>query len=128
MAASVSLPFFQNVTHLELNVNQVGDLDALNHLYPLASLTHLSIVHTDEDLHSGEYHFVPQIQDPRVVTSRYPDRQSYENKNVLRRPLAQKNHYIRQWGQPRLGKAGLDIWEEAEEIVKIQRAKLAAAE
>ncbi|KAJ7584023.1 hypothetical protein C8J56DRAFT_1166894 [Mycena floridula] len=35
-------------------------------------------------------------------------------------------HYIRQWGR-RMNGEELDMWEEAEEIVKVQRAKITTA-
>ncbi|KAJ7583997.1 hypothetical protein C8J56DRAFT_196165 [Mycena floridula] len=146
-----SLPLFQNVTHLELRVTKVEDFDA-NRLYSLASLTHLSLVDTSGEfyvsriiqqldladsimvciLYSTSYLFLSRdtimVPDPRVlvVSMSLDHRLGGGNTNVLVRNLDDANHYIRQWGQS-LETDKLDMWEEAEEIVKMQRARLAAS-
>ncbi|KAJ7583995.1 hypothetical protein C8J56DRAFT_1095042 [Mycena floridula] len=111
-----SLPLFQNVTHFELDVADIEDFDALNHLHSLTNLTHVSFVDTDI--------INDTITDPRIVIASdlHQYRRDHKNGHILWRDLADCKHYIRQWGQ-RLEEDELDMWEEAEEIVKVQRAK-----
>ncbi|KAJ7584074.1 hypothetical protein C8J56DRAFT_197304 [Mycena floridula] len=149
-----SLPLFENVTHLELDIPTVGDFDT-KRLHRLTHLTHVSLVNTIGGfrssgiihqlhladsivvciLYSRSYFFLSRdtisemISDPRTVIAADPDFNREDNAgDILWRPLTQGRHFIRQWGRPRLDKAELDMWDEAEEIVKIQRARLAAAE
>ncbi|KAJ7584055.1 hypothetical protein C8J56DRAFT_1054578 [Mycena floridula] len=147
-----SLPLFENVTHLELDVDEVHDFDG-RRLHCLTQLTYLSICDTYTRFHGSEiiqklhladsisvcilysasYLFLSQdtindmVPDLRVVIARDPHRRGDNDGNSLRRALVQPSHYLRQWGPPRLNKAELDMWEEAEEIVKVRRAKLTAA-
>ncbi|KAJ7584022.1 hypothetical protein C8J56DRAFT_952428 [Mycena floridula] len=144
------LPLFQNVTHLELDVTQVDDFDG-KRLFSLANLTHLSLV----DLTSGEFYdrFIQQlpladsimvcilysasyfgqdtiddaIADARIIAARSPDQRDNQNASILWRDFIDERHYIRQWGRRTCGEE-LDMWDEAEEIVKVQQAKLTAAE
>ncbi|KAJ7584033.1 hypothetical protein C8J56DRAFT_1054559 [Mycena floridula] len=65
--------------------------------------------------------------DPRIIIAIDPDQRDDQNGSILWRDLNDCRHYLRQWGR-RLDGEELDMWGEAEEIVKVQRAKLAAAE
>ncbi|KAJ7599288.1 hypothetical protein C8J56DRAFT_186754 [Mycena floridula] len=60
--------------------------------------------------------------DPRVViaTSSYGDDPNKRNDNVLWRNIAHFGHFARQWGR-HTDREFVDMWEEAEEIVQIQR-------
>ncbi|KAJ7575195.1 hypothetical protein C8J56DRAFT_1063735 [Mycena floridula] len=147
-----ALPLFQNVTHLELVIPNVGDFNA-KRLHCLTHLTHVSLVDTIGNfngsqiiqqlhmadsiavciLYSRSYLSLSQdtisdmISDPRIVVARNPDDREDDTGNVLWRALVQRGHFIRQWGRPRMDKVELDMWEEAEEMVKARRAKLTAA-
>ncbi|KAJ7584140.1 hypothetical protein C8J56DRAFT_1166978 [Mycena floridula] len=144
------LPLFQNVTHLELEVIRREDFDG-KRLHCLKQLTHLSLIDSDAmhpetqvpGLPSQLYladsisvcivfskaygsHFAPLLRilirstEPRIVIATLrPDGQE-QIRNALWRNLDDVDHFARQWGR-REDAQELDMWEEAEEIVKAQQ-------
>ncbi|KAJ7600778.1 hypothetical protein C8J56DRAFT_17512 [Mycena floridula] len=141
-----AFPFFQNVTHLEIyNFEHARTFEA-KQLHSLTNLTHLSILllETTESrvltlLHTlslpdsilaciifmDGLDFVDPLlsesKDPRVVFALFDDK--VVPRNFLRRNLLDPEYYfVKQWG--RLDKDEMDVWEEAERVVKVQRAEL----
>ncbi|KAJ7576737.1 hypothetical protein C8J56DRAFT_899827 [Mycena floridula] len=141
------LPLFQNVTHLELEVVTREDFDG-KRLHCLKQLTHLSLIDSDamhpetqipglpSQLHLADSilvcivfskaydsHFAPVLQDlirstePRIVIATLDPDERKRIRNVLWRNLVNMGHFTRQWGL-RGDIQELDMWEEAEEIVK----------
>ncbi|KAJ7585209.1 hypothetical protein C8J56DRAFT_950136 [Mycena floridula] len=71
-------------------------------------------------------------KEPRVVLSCSPsglvDNLEARPKNILWRDILDEDHFSRQWGYHdwKLEEGEMDMWEEAEAIVKVQRALQAA--
>ncbi|KAJ7600373.1 hypothetical protein C8J56DRAFT_910044 [Mycena floridula] len=146
-----ALPLFQNVTHLELDVFKLSDFDGtrlhvlkmLTHL----SLVHtdpeapnLDVTPIPQNLsladsivvciiyskfyYNLELHTVKDIPctDPRLVisTSGYGYVPNKRIGNVLWRNVTHVEHFVSQWGR-HTDRDFVDMWEDAEEIVQIQR-------
>ncbi|KAJ7600370.1 hypothetical protein C8J56DRAFT_1156768 [Mycena floridula] len=133
-------PLFQNVTHLQLLLWGMSDSDYFKfnmaRLQALQNLTHLSLL----DLHGD----LPQMldlpdsimvyivfryrapiwdipQDPRVVIAALSyDQGSELIETVLWRDLVDLHYFASQWGR-HSDRDFVDMWEEAEKIVQIQR-------
>ncbi|KAJ7585188.1 hypothetical protein C8J56DRAFT_1053577 [Mycena floridula] len=141
-----SLPLFQHLTHLDFYFSFHDIFNAVR-LHPLTNLTHISLAISPSvndnvfavfsnfsladsilvciifaDIVSFE-HMASQSQDPRVVFA-LPDKAQGCPENVLRRDLLAQDHFIRQWGRQMEGE--MDMWEEAEGIVAVQRTLQAA--
>ncbi|KAJ7585211.1 hypothetical protein C8J56DRAFT_1053600 [Mycena floridula] len=144
-----SLPLFQHLTHLDFYFS-FHDRFNTTQLHSLTNLTHISLIMFDcldgdvERLFSNfsladsiqvciilvdVYSFTrmrSQCEDPRVVFS-FPHSGKAQGcpVNTLRHDLPAKDYFIRQWGR-RMDKGEMDMWEEAEAIVAVQRALQAA--
>ncbi|KAJ7584069.1 hypothetical protein C8J56DRAFT_952561 [Mycena floridula] len=142
---------FQNVTHLELN-NQIWQHFNGKALHTLEHLTHLSLVSRMSGTYAIRslaallqtlfladsiavcIIFSPWLKDetgnylespePRVVLATSADQDLHDERldHVLRRRIANLAHFMRQWGE-RLDSKEMDMWEEAEQMVRAQRAK-----
>ncbi|KAJ7580184.1 hypothetical protein C8J56DRAFT_962476 [Mycena floridula] len=142
-----SLPFFENITHLELNMEGVNFKG--KELHSLKNLTHLSVITPPPQTVSWLFAFFAGLDlsdsivvcivyvepniilkvrradvDPRIVIAARESR-SVRGGSVLCRDLPDREHYIRQWGI-RLDEEELDMWEEAEKKVKAQRFQLSS--
>ncbi|KAJ7600357.1 hypothetical protein C8J56DRAFT_7538 [Mycena floridula] len=144
------LPLFQNVTHLQLNLWDIPDSESFDAtcLQALPNLTHLSLLYFHDqpqllalpqtlDLpdsimvcilfcHDGIYETpirdIP-CQDPRVVIAKSLCKSSQASKRigtVLWRNLVNFEDFVKQWGR-HSDRDFVDMWEEAKEIVQIQR-------
>ncbi|KAJ7585189.1 hypothetical protein C8J56DRAFT_1053578 [Mycena floridula] len=138
-----SLPLFQNITHLEFSLCVDEIFDAVE-LQPLINLKHFSLAIWDA-LSDGfsailsnlfladsiqvcilSAYFLfdapsrSQSQDPRIVFALPDQAQRHSENTRLRRDLLARDHFIRQWGRQKEGE--IDMWEEAEGIVAVQRA------
>ncbi|KAJ7585191.1 hypothetical protein C8J56DRAFT_1166340 [Mycena floridula] len=151
-----SLPLFQNVTHLQLDATNTPILFfEPKQLGRLTKLTHLSLI-PDPMADSSMAEFVACLslsdsiqicivsiycidtfevlesarmcsKDPRVVfaVDWYPKDMENRPESILERDLLNLDEWVRQWGQG-MSKTEMDIWEEAENIVAVQRALKAA--
>ncbi|KAJ7585219.1 hypothetical protein C8J56DRAFT_144445 [Mycena floridula] len=110
-AHRLALPLFQNVTHLELHsYDNFLHFDTKHlHVLPTPSKSILDRLHPDPRI-------VFAVDDMRL------DESEHRNKTILWRPLVEVDHFIRQWGRRLDGEEEMDMWEEAEAIVKVQRA------
>ncbi|KAJ7584082.1 hypothetical protein C8J56DRAFT_197438 [Mycena floridula] len=148
---SFPLPLlFQNVTHLELDVVP-REFDG-KRFHCLKHLTHLSIVskfcetttwlpslvqrlhladsitvciifsrfHRFRNEHSNDL----TSSDARIVlaTDHYIHERAFDER-ILWRNMVHLDHFIRQWGRRPADSQEMDMWEQAEQMVKAQRAK-----
>ncbi|KAJ7600386.1 hypothetical protein C8J56DRAFT_880096 [Mycena floridula] len=136
-----NLPLFQHVTHLELHLWYESDFD-VTRLQALPNLTHLSLLYYDNQpqlLAPPQTLDLPDsimvcilfryktpvrdilCQDPRVVIGSYESSQASKRiGTVLWRNLMDFDYFVSQWGR-HSDREFVDMWEEAEEIVQIQR-------
>ncbi|KAJ7595481.1 hypothetical protein C8J56DRAFT_384190 [Mycena floridula] len=158
-ADRLSLPLFENLTHLEFRLDDVVFLFFdTTCLHSLAKLTHLCLVgFFRSDLAIYIPRFVQDLvladsivvcilyqsfdnptsveqfrlllaRDPRFVFARKPHESDLKESSpeigrALLRDLTTTDHFLRRWGTGP-DEEELDIWEEAEEIVRAQRSKL----
>ncbi|KAJ7585208.1 hypothetical protein C8J56DRAFT_144268 [Mycena floridula] len=144
------LPLFQNLTHLELYSNENFLGFNVKHLHALRKLTHLALIMQDMiEAHPslevllrlslansilvcivfiGRKYDLGQLRltDPRVVFSLPEWRSNRSNfKTILSRTISDSRHFVRQWGRRGPGEEEeLDMWEEAQAIVAVQRRAL----
>ncbi|KAJ7584073.1 hypothetical protein C8J56DRAFT_952576 [Mycena floridula] len=143
---------FDNVTHLELDIKP--ELFDGKRLHCMQHLTHLSLVdgtgstpaaiwfstliqrlHLADSIavciiyshfpfkgETGDYLSSPE---PRIVLATSAEQDLHDERldHVLRRRIADQAHFMRQWGK-RLDSQEMDMWEEAEQIVRAQRAEV----
>ncbi|KAJ7584053.1 hypothetical protein C8J56DRAFT_1054576 [Mycena floridula] len=130
-----SLPLFQNVTHLELDVDNVDDFDG-RRLHYLTQLTHLSICDAYEQFHRSQIIQKLHLPDSVSVCILYSPSYLLLSRDIINdmipdpRIVIAKDPVYRgedDGNGHRLAEDDLDMWEEAEEIVKVRRAKLTAA-
>ncbi|KAJ7585210.1 hypothetical protein C8J56DRAFT_144280 [Mycena floridula] len=144
-----NLPLFQNVTHLELYSYENFLAFDTKHLHAFTNLTHLSLTMLDTPKLESFLRLLGQqlsladsivmvciiftdfldrdsfeqirllSKDPRVVFCLYPG--SNDAPNVLRRDFVDSVAFVRQWCR-QLDEGEIDMWEEAEAIVQVQRA------
>ncbi|KAJ7573969.1 hypothetical protein C8J56DRAFT_475688 [Mycena floridula] len=153
LAHRFALPLFQNVTHLELcgyhfdsfEAEQLHSLPRLTHmLLCMISATAPQIVHllqqllslidsvvvcivyiaSDDNGLGSPFEAILVSKDFRVVVALDPraNHRPSRYEDILGRDLLDTSHFIRQWGTP-LPEAEMDMWDQAEAIVKIQRLK-----
>ncbi|KAJ7599375.1 hypothetical protein C8J56DRAFT_1040256 [Mycena floridula] len=150
----LALPLFYNITHLELTIVNADDFQGQT-LQSLQKLTHLALVDALSPLPDDivptqqlalansiavciiyadrfsciERAVLEEIRkgflDPRVVLARM--RPPNDHGNVLCRHISTESHFVVQWGRPMKEEEKMDMWEEAEAIVKSQRMKASSS-
>ncbi|KAJ7574005.1 hypothetical protein C8J56DRAFT_1065254 [Mycena floridula] len=137
-----SLPLFQNVTHLELYSFRNFDGFDGKQLRLLTNLTHLcfflvaSVGMNEVCIIQTRTYTQPtttlddiidrHIEEPRVIFVTFNRKETQDGpQNFLWRDVYDEDSFVKQWGRQQEGE--MDMWEEAERIVAIQRASLQAA-
>ncbi|KAJ7589554.1 hypothetical protein C8J56DRAFT_938880 [Mycena floridula] len=151
-----TLPLFEKVTHLQLGFTRLTDFNG-RQLHSMKGLTHLALIQYSgpwfslpknppqtlyladsiivciiyaEWFHELERDAAETIRkeynDPRVVIAPSQSLEDESIYNLLRPGLSNDESFIRQWGDRRDGDE-MDMWKEAEAIVKAQEAQITLA-